>query len=161
MAYSGRYRPVNLKKYKGNPDKIVYRSLWERDCFIWCDKSKEVLEWSSEEVIVPYYYDVDKKWHSYYPDLKVKLKDKTLLIEIKPLKETKLPKRPDKSKRYIKEALTYVKNQNKWEQAESFAKDRGWKFEVWTEETLKSKGIMKKGFRKLKPLPPFRKKRHK
>ena len=80
---------------------------------------------------------------------------------MKPLKETKLPKRPDKSKRYIKEALTYVKNQNKWEQAESFAKDRGWKFEVWTEETLKSKGIMKKGFRKLKPLPPFRKKRHK
>ena len=31
------------------------------------------------------------------------------------------------------EALTYVKNMNKWEAANEYAKDRKWKFEIWTE----------------------------
>ena len=32
-------------------------------------------------------------------------------------------------------------NTSKWEYAKEYAKDRGWKFEIWTEDTLKSKGI--------------------
>ena len=46
--------------------------------------------------------------------------EKTILVEIKPQKETELPKRPDKSKRYIGEAMTYVKNMNKWEAANEY-----------------------------------------
>ena len=65
-----------------------------------------------------------------------------------------------KSKRYISEATTYVKNMNKWEAANEFALDRGWEFQIWTEKTLKSMGILKefKKTKKLKPLKPFRRK---
>jgi len=161
MAYSGRYKVKNIKKYQGDPDKVVYRSSWEKACFQWCDSNPDVTKWSSEEVVVPYKWDIDKRMHRYFVDLKVTFANgKTILVEIKPEKETAPPKRPDKSKRYIGEAMTYVKNMNKWEAANSFAKDRGWEFQVWTEETIYSMGIMKK-LKALKPLKPYRKKRKK
>ena len=49
---------------------------------------------------------------------------------------------------------------NKWEAANEFALDRGWEFQIWTEQTLKSMGILKefKKTKKLKPLKPFRRK---
>ena len=112
-------------------------------------------------------WDVDKRMHRYFMDLKITFTNgKTLLVEVKPDKETRPPKRPDKSKRYINEAMTYVKNRNKWETAEVYAKDRGWSFEIWTEKHLTEMGIMpkqsKKGaLKKLKPLKPFRKKKTK
>jgi hypothetical protein len=37
--------------------------------------------------------------------------------------------------------LTYIKNQSKWQAAEQFAAARGWKFVIWTEDTLKAMGI--------------------
>ena len=48
---------------------------------------------------------------------------------------------------------------NKWEAANSFAKDRNWEFQVWTEHTLQNMGIMPKPLKKLKPLGPVRKKK--
>lgn len=161
MAYSGRYKPKNLKKYKGDPDKIVYRSSWEKAAFVWCDQNPNIKYWSSEETVIPYRWQVDKKMHRYFVDLKITFTNgKTILVEIKPQKETELPKRPDKSKRYIGEAMTYVKNMNKWEAANEYAKDRGWEFQIWTEETLHEMKILKK-LKPLKPLKPFRKKRKK
>ena len=104
-----------------------------------------------------YYFEVDKKYHRYFVDLKVTFNSgKTLLIEIKPDSQTRAPKRPDKSKRYINEAITFVKNQNKWEAANKFAKKKGWEFQIWTEHTLKSMGIMKE-MKVIKPIKPFRK----
>ena len=32
-------------------------------------------------------------------------------------------------------------NTSKWEYANEYAKDRGWGFEIWTEDTLKAMGI--------------------
>lgn len=162
MAYSGRYKVINPDKYKGDHTNVVYRSKWELYCFQWCDNTADIVEWSSEEVIIPYYYDVDKKYHRYFMDLKIKFKNgKILLVEIKPEKETQVPKRPDKSKRYITESLTYIKNQCKWKAAETFAKDRGWAFEVWTEKNLTAMGIMPaytdKTMKPLKPIKPMRK----
>ena len=162
MAYSGKYIIKKPNKYRGDPSKVTYRSHWEKLCFMWCENNPDIKDWSSEEIVVPYYYDVDKKYHRYFVDLKITFKNgNTILVEIKPEKETSPPKRPDKSKRYIGEALTYVKNMNKWEAANEFAKDRGWEFQIWTENTLKSMGIMKqqKGkLKQLKPLKPYRKK---
>ena len=66
----------------------------------------------------------------------------TYLIEIKPKAQTQPPKkRSRKTKRYINEQLDYIKNQDKWEAADQFARHKGWKFQVWTEETLKNLGI--------------------
>ena len=90
------------------------------------------------------------------------LEDKTLLIEIKPEKETVPPVGQRKTKQYVSEGLTYIKNMNKWEAANSFAKDRGWEFQVWTEKTLQEMKLLPKPMpgklKKLKPLKPYRKK---
>jgi hypothetical protein len=162
MAHSGKYKPNDIKKYRGDPDAIRYRSSWELRAFQWCDRNPDIKYWSSEETVVPYFWDIDKKYHRYFIDLKITFNSgKTILVEIKPDKETKLPKNPNKSKRYIGEAMTYVKNMNKWEAANTYAKDRGWEFQIWTEDTLKSMGILKeqKGkIKPLKPLKPYRKK---
>lgn len=158
-TYSGKYKVLNKEKYRGDHTNVIYRSHWEMLCFKWCDSQPSVKEWSSEEVIIPYYYDVDKKYHRYFPDLKIKFTDGTvILVEIKPDKETRPPKVRRKTKQYITEGLTYVKNMNKWEAAKSYAGDRGWKFEIWTEKTLQKMKIMP-AFKSLKPLPPFKPKK--
>ena len=81
--------------------------------------------------------------HRYFMDVKVKFKNgKTVLIEIKPEIQTQPPKQPKrKSKKYLKEVMTYVKNTSKWEQAEIYCQQRGWEFKIFTEKTLKSLGI--------------------
>lgn len=143
MAYKGRFTPKNFQKYSGDPTNITYRSLWERQVFKWLDDQSMVTKWSSEEVIIPYICKTDGKPHRYFVDIKMTLADgRTFLVEVKPKKETTPPKKPTKkSRRYITEVMTYAKNQAKWEAAEEYAKDRGWKFEVWTEDTLKALGI--------------------
>ena len=143
MSYSGRYRVKNLQKYVGNPSAVRYRSLWERQVFRWLDDNKNVLSWNSEEVVIPYRCKTDNKLHRYFMDLYVKFNDgKTYLIEIKPKKQTQPPKQPSrKSKKYLNEVMTYVKNLSKWTAAESYAKDRGMIFQIWTEDTIKGLGI--------------------
>ena len=143
MSYKGRYTLKHPEKYIGDAKKIVYRSLWERQAFKWCENNPKVKAWNSEEIDVPYKSSVDKKLHRYFVDLLIQMEDKsTYLVEIKPKKETKPPKKPKrKSKRYINEQLTFIKNQDKWEAASEFADYKGWKFQVWTEETLKNLGI--------------------
>ena len=165
MVYSGLYKAKNISKYKGDSSNIIYRSLWEKAVFQWCDKNPKVKGWSSEEIVVPYYYDVDKKYHKYYVDVKIVFEDKTLLVEIKPEKETVPPVGAKRTKRYITEGLTYVKNMNKWEAADNYAKDRGWEFQVWTEKTLQEMKLLTKPvpgkLKAYKPLPTYRKKRRK
>jgi len=140
MSYQGRYTIKRPEKYAGDAKKVVYRSLWERQAFKWCENNPKVKMWNSEEVVVPYKSTVDKKLHRYFVDLLIQMEDKkTYLIEIKPKKETAPPKKPKrKTKRFINEQLTFIKNQDKWEAATEFAEHKGWKFQVWTEETLKN-----------------------
>ena len=165
MAYSGRYQVKNPKKYLGDPTQVVYRSLWERAVFQWCDANPKVKGWSSEEVVVPYYYEIDKKYHRYYVDLKIVTEEKTILVEIKPHKETEPPAGERRTKKYINESLTYVKNMNKWEAANEYAKDRGCEFQILTEQTLQEMKLLTKPvpgkLKPLKPLKPYRKKRKK
>ena len=165
MAYSGKFKVKNIKKYKGDYDNIIYRSLWERHVFKWCDENPNVKQWSSEEIIIPYYYEADKRYHKYFPDIKIVFEDKTLLVEIKPEDQTSPPTSPKRTKKYIVEGFTYVKNMNKWEAAETFCKDRGWEFQIWTEKTLQEMGLLPKAMPgKLKPLKrfrPYRRKRKK
>lgn len=156
-TYSGRFKPTNKEKYIGDVDNIVYRSGWELQVMRWCDNTPTVKKWSSEEVIIPYFYDVDKRYHRYHIDFLIQFESKTVLVEIKPKKETTPPEyKGRKTKRYISEGLTYVKNMNKWKAAEEYAKDRGWSFEIWTEDTLKGMGLLKPQLKGLKPLKPVK-----
>tara|TARA_R100001126_G_C4868390_1_gene171604 strand:+ start:148 stop:591 length:444 start_codon:yes stop_codon:yes gene_type:complete len=143
MAYKGKYKVKNTSKYDGNPTNVIFRSLWERQFFRWCESNNEVVKWSSESVVVPYICKTDNKLHRYFTDVKVKFKNgKTYLIEIKPEIQTQPPKQPSrKSKKYLREVMTYVKNTSKWEAAEQYCDKRGWEFKIFTEKTLKSLGI--------------------
>ena len=143
MAYKGRYKIKNPDKYLGNPTNVIFRSLWERNTFRWCENNPKVRAWSSEEIVVPYKCKVDNKLHRYFVDLYVEMNNgQTILVEIKPKKETLPPKQPKrKTKKFLNEVITFSKNQDKWEAADQYARHKGWKFQVWTEETLKNLGI--------------------
>ena len=146
MSYKGKFKPINYKKYKGDATNIVYRSLLERKFMHYCDTNAGILEWSSEEVIVPYKSPVDNRWHRYFVDFWIKYRDKTgemrtVLIEIKPAVQTVAPKRKESptgkpTRRFIKEAVTYAVNQAKWEAAEEYCKDRKWEFRIITDKDL-------------------------
>lgn len=140
----GYFKPRNPEKYKGDVNKIYYRSSWEKKFFAYLDQRSNILEWSSEEVVIPYVSPLDGKYHRYFVDVWMKYKDgdegiKEKLIEIKPLKETKEPNLPPsgrKTKRYLREAQTYAVNYAKWEAAQKYAKKYGMEFQVVTEKTL-------------------------
>lgn len=160
--YQGRFKPKNPNKYKGDVKNIIYRSSWELAVLKWADSNNLIKSYSSEEIVIPYFYEIDKKTHRYFIDVFLEYTDgRKVLVEIKPKKETNVPAKQGKSKsRYITESLTYVKNQNKWAAAFEFAKARGWVFEVWTEDTLKGMNILKSlpKQKTTKPLKPFKKK---
>jgi hypothetical protein len=106
------------------------------------DSHKDVLEWASEEIIIPYYSPVDKKIHRYYPDFWVRMKGQdntinTMIIEIKPDAQTRQPVKKEKHpRRYINELKTYGVNTAKWQAAQSYCQDRKWQFKVLTEKEL-------------------------
>jgi hypothetical protein len=142
MAYSGKFSPKNPQKYIGDYNNIVYRSSWECKVMDWLDRNDSVISWASEELIIPYKSPADNRFHRYFPDflVKVKTKDgkfKTILIEVKPKKQT-LPPEPKKrvTRQFVNEVVTYGVNQAKWKAAEEYCLDRGWEFRVMTEEHL-------------------------
>ena len=142
MSYKGKFQPKNSQKYNGDPTKIIYRSLWERKFMKFCDDKKNILQWSSEEVIVPYRSPIDNRMHRYYVDFLVTSINRngikeTLLIEVKPKRQCKPPKKKSRvTKGYIKEVKAWGINSAKWEAATEYAENRGWKFIILTEDDL-------------------------
>jgi len=140
MAYSGKFIPTNITKYRGDVKKIVYRSLWERRFMVYCDNNSAILEWGSEEVIIPYVSPLDGRRHRYFPDfyIKVKQRDKTIkkmIIEVKPKIQCGPPKTPKRrTKRYINEVRTWGVNEAKWKAAIEWCVDRGMEFKILTED---------------------------
>lgn len=145
MAYSGRFYPKNSKKYKGDPSNIWYRSLWERKAMEWFDLNDSIVEWSSEEIFIPYVSPIDNKYHRYFPDFVIKVKKKdgafqTIMVEVKPEKQTKPPvKRKKITKGYLAEVATWGVNEAKFKAAQEFCDDRKWQFKILTEKELNIK----------------------
>jgi hypothetical protein len=142
MAYKGRYTPKNPKKYRGDYHNIIYRSLWERKFMVYCDNSDNILEWGSEEVIIPYLSPWDGKIHRYFPDFYIKVKQssgniKKFIIEVKPKKQTRPPKPVTrKTRKWLNEIKTYSINEAKWKHATKWCKDNDMEFKILTEEEL-------------------------
>ena len=143
MSHHGKYFQRHPKKYKGNPTNIVYRSSWEKKFMNWCDLTESVSEWQSEEFFIPYRSPIDGRVHRYFPDFFVKYRDangkrRTMVVEVKPKKETKMPttnpKRRTKSWAYS--VRTYAVNQAKWKAAKEFCKDNNYEFKIMTEHEL-------------------------
>ena len=109
---------------------------------VYCDNNPSIIEWGSEEIIIPYRSPIDKRVHRYFPDFYIKYVNsngKTLreIIEVKPKRQTLPPKEQKrKTKRYLNEIATYAVNQAKFKAAEEYCKDRKYGFRILTEEHL-------------------------
>ena len=149
MAYKGKYKVKNRDKYVGAVDNVQYRSAWERRFMVYCDISqKNIVRWSSEEIVLPYVSPVDGKVHRYFPDFWIEQKGadgnlRHLLIEVKPKEQCGPPKKPlkkfknSRSKfRYLNAIKTWKINEAKWKAAEEFCADRKWIFKILTEDHL-------------------------
>jgi hypothetical protein len=108
------------------------------------DTRSGVVQWSSEEITIPYVRPDDGNQHRYYPDFLVKITQpdgqlKIFLIEVKPARQTKPPKPPEtraQKRRYLKEATEFAVNQAKWEAATAWCKKHGAEFLVLTEHEI-------------------------
>ena len=136
----GIFRPKNAKKFNG--DYAIFRSSFERKFMLWADNNPNVLEWGSENIIVPYLSPLDGKVHKYYVDNYVVIKEgekiKKYLIEIKPHSQT-IPPKPSKRKKQatvIYENKQWLVNQAKWESAKKFAATKNAEFLIITEKEL-------------------------
>lgn len=141
-SYKGLFKPKNPQKYLGNVNNIVWRSTWEKKFLTYCDLNENVLEYSSEEISIPYLDPTTNRIRRYFPDVYMKVKDKDgqikkYLIEIKPKRQTLPPPTSQrKTKKYLNEVYTYAKNESKWKAAKEFCLDNGWEFKIITEYEL-------------------------
>lgn len=142
MAYSGKYKPENPQKYRGNPTNVIYRSLWERKFMVFCDRNPNIIQWGSEEVVIPYRSPLDGRVHRYFVDFNIKIltrdgETKKYLIEIKPKNQTiPPPNSTKKTKTWRNKSMTFIKNQAKWEAAKDWCEDRQMQFMILTEDHL-------------------------
>jgi len=109
---------------------------------VYCDTNEKILEWGSEEIIIPYLSPWDGKMHRYFPDFYIKVKQssgnvKKFIIEIKPKNQTRPPKPVSrKTKRFINEVKTYSINEAKWKSASKWCEHNDMEFKIFTEDEL-------------------------
>lgn len=146
MKYKqGKFTPINKSKYRGDIDNIVYRSSLELSYFAWCDNNPYIIEWNSEENIIPYFNPIDKRIHRYFVDLWMKIKDKNgkikeFIVELKPYIYTTpdhLYNKSGKITRSNKLKKQWIVNQLKWKEAKKWAENKGMTFIILTEKDLR------------------------
>ena len=141
MPYKTKFFPKNPLKYIGDHTKINCRSLWERKFCKYLDENKNVLKWSFETLKIPYLSPKDNDVHLYHPDFIVENigkdgKTKTIVVEIKPFKQTQPPKTKRSKRKLLEESLTYSINIAKWKAAKKLCEDNNWEFVILTEKEL-------------------------
>ncbi len=132
---------ADVFKYLKHPEKfkgrrpITLRSSWEIKFVLrFIDVQENILEWKNEDIIIPYFFEIDRQWHRYFPDFWIKFKDKygnirESIIEIKPIKDTVLAKNK-------KNFETFIKNKNKFDSAKLYCEKRNIDFMILTEKEL-------------------------
>ena len=110
---------------------------------VYCDNTDAILEWGSEEIIIPYRSPWDGRIHRYFPDFYIKVRQsnggtKKFIIEVKPKYQTKPPVRNPKrkTKKWYKDVENWGVNSAKWKSATEFCKDQNMEFKILTEDHL-------------------------
>ncbi|AHY25130.1 head closure [Pectobacterium bacteriophage PM2] len=112
----------------------------------WLDNHPQVVQWNSEEVVIPYFSNADGKKRRYFMDFWAKFETgQQFFFEVKPYKETQAPKPPATmttaaKKRFINETYTWSVNNDKWAAAQKTAEKMGIIFRLITENSLKKLG---------------------
>lgn len=148
-----KYKIKNPQKYSGDINNCISRSSWETRFMTFCDHNPNILAWGSEHAgsIIRYIHPITGNYHRYFPDfiIRVLTKEnivKTMLIEVKPRKETIQPKEPLKKTRkamsnFKKAQETFAINTAKWNAARLWCKSQNIDFQIFTEYEL---GIKKR-----------------
>lgn len=140
----GKFTPQNPEKYVGDLNKIVWRSSWEKEFLRYCDLNPSVIQYSSEELAIPYVNPIDNTAHRYFPDVVLTIKNKKgelvkMMVEIKPSAECSAP--TSKNKRVLMEqTVTFIINQAKWSAARAFCTKHNMQFQILTERELFKNG---------------------
>ena len=139
----GRFKPKNPQKYKGDPRNIIYISSWERDVMHWLDDRSDVKYWMSEERCYWFHHPIKKRMARYFPDFIVCFQrdygEEIRVLEIKPKKYCSPPKTPKrKTKSYYYHLEQYAINMAKWKAMEKECENRGWNFQILTEDNVKN-----------------------
>lgn len=144
------FYPKNPEKYAGDISKIKTRSSWEIKFANYCDKNPSIVQWNSEDIVIPYWSSADNKERHYHVDFTMTVRTsngklQTYMVEIKPYKQTLKPE-PKKGKKeatLLQEMYTYQVNMDKWIHAKQYAESQGWIFIIITENELYPMGINK------------------
>ena len=139
----GYYQLLNPVKYIGDPNKIIFRSSWEKKFAIYCDTDERILHWASEPIAIPYLNPVLGEMKPYNIDFYIKVKHedsyKEYLVEVKPSRQLQPPVKPTgiitvkRMTAYTEQLKIYLTNLAKFNAAKTYAESRGWKFIVVTE----------------------------
>lgn len=140
-VHQGKFKPKHPLKYKGDPTKIFYRSGLELRVMKRFDGDDNVIQWSSEEIAIPYRSPRDNQIHRYFVDFycKLRMPDGSIverLIEVKPFEQTKPPRKRANRALYLEEIMTYGVNTRKWEAAEAYCARKGYQWTILTEKDI-------------------------
>jgi Holliday junction resolvase len=109
-----------------NQEYPTFRSSWEKEFYKYCERSENIIRWSTEFLAIPYISPKDGQEHRYFPDVFIQTESDRYIIEIKPHKQVQNPI-----------------NQAKFRAAKEYADKNNYKFLVFTENELKKYGIIK------------------
>ena len=139
----GIFVPTNPQKYIGkhNPK---YRSGWEFTFMQFCDRNKNIIQWSSESIIIPYIHPLTGKRTNYIPDFLVVYENKhghqkAEIVEIKPKKQSLIESKVASARDRAVVAINHAK----WASAMAFCRQNGLTFRVITEDDLFRNGTRK------------------
>ena len=136
----GKLEITNPEKYVGKKTP-TYRSSWEFAFMRFCDTHPSIQKWASEAISIPYRDPLTNRNTIYVPDFFIQYVDKSgkmlvELIEVKPRNQTTLES-VGKSKY---NQAQFVKNQAKWQAANTWCKRQGIRFRILTEGDLFHQG---------------------
>ena len=153
----GLYTPVNTSKvYKLNEKGgLYYRSSWELTAMKYFDQSDDVILWGAECLEIPYQMKKPDKHgiltvtnHRYYPDFYYKLKMvngsiREILLEVKPVEQTKPPKFKETARMTKKQLDSYEysineynRNMSKWDFTIKYCEMKGIEFKILTKQQV-------------------------
>lgn len=132
----GTFVPKNPKKYIGHHQPI-YRSSWELVFMRFLDENKNITQWSSESIPIPYRHPFTGKMARYYPDFFVVYENKhkqrvAEVVEIKPRKQSLIESKAASAR----DRAAVAVNHAKWQAAMAYCKMHGFKFRVVTEDQI-------------------------
>lgn len=131
--FEDRFKP---QKYYGEYP-IIYRSELEFKYMVSLERNPNVVKWSSEKIVIPYFMDekidgkVVTKKHDYFTDFTVHMKSGNVyVVEVKPYAQC-----PRFKNQILNDPVIY-KNACKWKAAIDWCKKNGMIFKVITEKEI-------------------------